>query len=177
MLVCLIAISVAALGCSEHARSATSAAVASVVPVRLWSVHPRYFDRQALTACWREALLAQAVLAGATKGYRRHPQLERFRDSSSPDAVIGAFLSGIANEAEARAYNFDRARILVTAKPIELIPVTTDQLAYEWSHLMAKLARRSPETAERWTAVTVPQPHPLFCVVEGPIARWERPTA
>ncbi|WP_113719471.1 pyrimidine dimer DNA glycosylase/endonuclease V [Arthrobacter dokdonensis] len=23
--------------------------------MRLWSVHPRYFDRQALLACWREA--------------------------------------------------------------------------------------------------------------------------
>jgi len=26
--------------------------------MRLWSVHPRHLDRQGLTACWREALLA-----------------------------------------------------------------------------------------------------------------------
>ena len=48
--------------------------------MRLWSVHPLHLDRQGLTACWREALLAQAVLAGRTRGYRAHPQLERFRE-------------------------------------------------------------------------------------------------
>jgi len=47
--------------------------------VRIWSLHPKYLDRQGLTACWREALLAQAVLNGATRGYTRHPQLVRFR--------------------------------------------------------------------------------------------------
>ncbi|MGB4136662.1 MAG: pyrimidine dimer DNA glycosylase/endonuclease V, partial [Microbacterium sp.] len=47
--------------------------------MRLWSVHPRYLDAKGLVACWREALLAQAVLAGRTRGYARHPQVERFR--------------------------------------------------------------------------------------------------
>jgi hypothetical protein len=152
-------------------------AVDSVVPVRLWSVHPQYFDRQALTACWREALLAQAVLAGATRGYRQHPQLERFRTCASPGAAIGAFLSGVVDEAETRRYNFNRAKILVTTETVELIPVTAGQLAYEWSHLMTKLARRSPQLAARWTGLAVPQPHPLFTVIEGAIASWERPTA
>ena len=31
--------------------------------MRLWSLHPRHLDRQGLTGCWRETLLAQAVLA------------------------------------------------------------------------------------------------------------------
>ena len=47
--------------------------------MRLWTIHPRYLDRQGLTGLWREALLAQAVLAGLTRGYRSHPQLLRFR--------------------------------------------------------------------------------------------------
>jgi hypothetical protein len=47
--------------------------------MRLWTVHPRYLDARGLVAAWREALLAQAVLAGATRGYRHHPQLDRFR--------------------------------------------------------------------------------------------------
>lgn len=58
--------------------------------MRLWSVHPRYFDRQALTACWREALLAQALLIGATNGYRSHPQLERFR---APAYTVGFLIT------------------------------------------------------------------------------------
>jgi hypothetical protein len=47
--------------------------------MRIWSLHPRYLDRQGLTAGWREGLLAQKVLTGTTKGYRNHPQLRRFR--------------------------------------------------------------------------------------------------
>lgn len=51
-------------------------------------MHPRYLDRQGLTSCWREGLLAQKVLTGTTRGYRNHPQLERFR-SVAPDASPG----------------------------------------------------------------------------------------
>lgn len=46
--------------------------------MRLWTLHPEYLDRQGLVALWREAPLAKAVLEGKTRGYRRHPQLERF---------------------------------------------------------------------------------------------------
>ncbi len=38
--------------------------------MRLWSLHPRYLDAKGLVALWREALLARAVLRGATRGYR-----------------------------------------------------------------------------------------------------------
>ena len=51
--------------------------------MRLWSLHPRYLDRQGLLALWREALLARAVLGGRTRGYRNHPQLERFGEARS----------------------------------------------------------------------------------------------
>ncbi|MEO7123061.1 MAG: pyrimidine dimer DNA glycosylase/endonuclease V, partial [Lacisediminihabitans sp.] len=148
----------------------------TLVAMRLWSVHPRYFDRQALTACWREALLAQAVLAGATKGYRQHPQLERFREHPAPEAAVARFLSGIADEADDRGYNFTRNKIGKHAGPVTLIPVTSGQLAYEWAHLKGKLASRSPAVAKLWADLTEPEPHPVFVVVDGPIATWERPS-
>ncbi len=47
--------------------------------MRLWSLHPKYLDRQGLLAVWREGLLAQKVLQGKTKGYKNHPQLKRFQ--------------------------------------------------------------------------------------------------
>jgi len=47
--------------------------------MRLWSLHPAYLDARGLGALWREGLLAQAVLRGKTRGYRSHPQLERWR--------------------------------------------------------------------------------------------------
>jgi hypothetical protein len=56
--------------------------------MRFWSINPSYLDRQGLIALWREALLAQKVLQGATKGYTRHPQLQRFKDCSDPIGAI-----------------------------------------------------------------------------------------
>ena len=50
-------------------------------------------DRQAAT-CWREALLAQAVLAGRTTGYRSHPQLRRFQEAAAPLEAVGAYRRG-----------------------------------------------------------------------------------
>ncbi|HWP85543.1 MAG TPA: pyrimidine dimer DNA glycosylase/endonuclease V, partial [Terriglobia bacterium] len=38
--------------------------------MRLWSLHPSLLDSKGLVALWREALLAQKVLRGETKGYR-----------------------------------------------------------------------------------------------------------
>lgn len=141
--------------------------------MRLWSLHPSQLDRAALVACWREALLAQAVLAGRTRGYQRHPQLERFRAQPDPLAAVGAYLTGLAEEADARGYRFDRSRILSPATPAATITVTDGQLAREWEHLGAKLAVRSPADAERWGS-SAPGPHPLFRVVPGEVASWER---
>jgi hypothetical protein len=145
--------------------------------MRLWSVHPRYLDRQGLTACWREGLLAQAVLAGRTTGYRQHPQLERFRAQTTPLDAIGAYLSAIADEAAARSYRYDRSRIDRPAAPVPTIAVTEGQLAYEWRWLTAKLAGRSPEALAQWASVRTPEPHPSFTVTAGPIESWERPNA
>lgn len=142
--------------------------------MRLWSLHPRHLDRAGLVACWREALLAQAVLAGETKGYRQHPQLERFRDHADPLHVIGGYLTGLADEAVVRGYRFSRDRIRRPGMTGPSLETTAGQLEYEWSHLGDKLVRRSPADAERWRNGT-PTPHPLFTVRPGPIEGWERP--
>lgn len=142
--------------------------------MRIWSVHPRYLDRQALVACWRETLLAQAVLAGRTAGYTRHPQLARFRTAADPLGTIGAYLAAIADEADARGYQFDRGRIDDPSAVVAQVVVTTGQLDLEWAHLMAKLRARSADVAERWGTVDTPDPHPAFRVIPGPVEDWER---
>ncbi|CAG7608444.1 pyrimidine dimer DNA glycosylase/endonuclease V [Leucobacter soli] len=141
--------------------------------MRIWSLHPVHLDRAGLVAGWREALLAQAVLAGRTKGYRHHPQLIRFRETSDPLATIGAYLHGLQREATGRGYRFDETRILAQVGPLALLPVTRGQLDYEWAHLGRKIAARSPGDAERW-ARSRPTPHPIFTVVQGDIESWER---
>lgn len=143
--------------------------------MRLWSLHPSHLDRAALVAGWREALLAQAVLAGRTRGYTRHPQLERFRAAPDPARMVGAYLTGLGEEADARGYRFDRGRIDVPGAADGALSVTTGQLAVEWAHLGAKLAARSPGDHERWSQ-SMPRPHRLFAVVDGEAAPWERAT-
>lgn len=140
--------------------------------MRLWSLHPQYLDTAGLTACWREALLAQAALAGRTRGYTRHPQLNRFRESTDPLGAVAAFLDGIHAEATSRGFSYDATRIDEVARLTDHIDVTRDQLDYELEHLRRKLARRSPERLEQ-LPTSEPTPHPLFRVIDGPIADWE----
>ncbi|MEJ3403428.1 pyrimidine dimer DNA glycosylase/endonuclease V [Rathayibacter sp. YIM 133350] len=145
--------------------------------MRLWSLHPEYLDTQGLTACWREGLLAQKVLAGGTRGYTAHPQLVRFR--AAPAAAIQTYLHAIADEADARGYRFDRSRVSGLRDTSIRIPVTSGQVLYEREHLTAKLRARSPEWLERRLALVTdtPEVHPLFTVVAGDIEAWEVLTA
>lgn len=78
--------------------------------MRLWSIHPKYLDTKGLTALWREALLAQAVISGCTKGYKNHPQLYRFQNCSSPLDSLAFYLQEVQMEAAARGYKFDRKK-------------------------------------------------------------------
>lgn len=142
--------------------------------MRLWSIHPRFLDAQGLVALWREALLAKAVLRGETKGYLNHPQLERFRACSTPLFAINTFLSGIFEESVVRGYSFNHDKVgAVRAKLV--LPVTSGQIEFEWSHLLRKLATRSPEVLGRVRGVSTIECHPLFRVCHGPIESWERP--
>lgn len=146
--------------------------------MRLWSVHPKYLDTKGLLACWREALLAQKVLAGQTEGYRNHPQLQRFRATADPLASIGYFLEYVAQEADARSYNFNRALILHPgiSPAFPPIAVTRGQVAYERKHLLVKLALRDPERCAFLASDEHPILHPLFTPIPGAIEDWERPS-
>ncbi len=141
--------------------------------MRLWSLHPQYLDPQGLVALWREALLAQAVLRGETRGYRHHPQLDRFKDNAAPLAAISLYLKAVHVEAEARGYSFDKSKIKQAHKQVALA-VTSGQMEYEWAHLMAKLKVRNPAHYRRWRETESPAPHPLFEMRAGEVESWER---
>jgi hypothetical protein len=141
--------------------------------MRLWTLHPKYLDPQGLVALWREGLLARAVLRGETRGYRHHPQLARFRAHSAARSAINAYLGAVHAEADARGYSFDRGK-LGPVRAVAPIAVTTGQLAYEWQHLLRKLAKRQPRLYRHWRALAQPEHHPLFTPRDGPIEPWER---
>ena len=141
--------------------------------MRLWSLHPRYLDPQGLVALWREALLARAVLRGQTKGYRHHPQLDRFRAHASPRSAISTYLRAVHAEARVRGYAFDAGKI-GAGRCSERIAVTQGQIVHEWDHLLRKLSKRSPSVYRRWRSVRSPDCHPLMRRYAGGIAEWER---
>lgn len=141
--------------------------------MRLWSVDPALLDRAALIAGWREGLLAQKVLDGRTRGYRSHPQLVRFQSLDEPVGGMVAWLEGLADEADRRGYRFDRTRLLRPGNDTIRIELTDGQLELEWHHLRAKVRDRD---ASWWARIEHAEPaaHPMFTLVAGPVAPWER---
>jgi hypothetical protein len=140
--------------------------------VRLWSLHPSHLDAKGLVALWREALLAQKVLRGLTKGYKRHPQLARFQAHPKPVAALATYLSAVSDDAIRRGYSFD-ARKIVSARTKIKIAVTRGQLAYERGHLLRKLKVRSPKDYAARRNATL-KLHPSFRAIAGGVEDWER---
>jgi hypothetical protein len=124
-----------------------------------------------LVALWREGLLAQKVLRGKTKGYRFHPQLNRFRATKNPIGAIGTYLSAVAEEAKARGYNFNTSKIFSRSRGIR-ISVTAGQLKFERKHLGRKLQTRDPAKARILKNAKL-KTHPMMSVIAGSIEPWE----
>lgn len=143
--------------------------------MRLWSLHPSLLDSKGLVALWREALLAQNVLLGKTKGYKNHPQLYRFKNSDSSIDAISTYLWGVHKEAVKREYNFDSTKIIKKLSDIK-IPVTKGQLEFELEHITQKVALRTPSHLHIINELTdIPQ-HPVFKIVKGDLEFWEKAT-
>ena len=143
--------------------------------MRLWSLHPKYLDTKGLLALWREGLLAQTVLQGKTKGYRHHPQLDRFRAHPSPKAAIKWYLFQVWLESRKRGYSFQKRKVAGALKT-SAMTVTRGQLQYEWGHLRKKLRLRAPALLKLFPAHGLPKPHPSFRVVPGKAEKWEKIT-
>lgn len=143
--------------------------------MRLWSLHPQYLDAKGLVALWREGLLAQKVLEGKTKGYKHHPQLDRFRATSDPVRTIGTYLEHVVAEAERRGYEFDRSKIVKSRRGAgKLLNVTRGQLEFELDHLKHKLKTRDPKKLIEINGQAKLKAHPIFKARAGGKASWER---
>jgi len=147
--------------------------------MRLWSINPSYLDSKGLGGVWREGLLAQAVLLGKTKSWKNHSHILRFKNHEKPVYAIGFYLLKLWEEARKRGYNYDRSKIIKLAKKVKPIEVTKGQLFFEFSLLKERLKRRSQVKFQEIQLFekleTYPSPHhPLFVVIEGGIAPWEK---
>ena len=143
--------------------------------MRLWSLHPSYLDAIGLIALWREGLLARKVLLGQTKGYTRHPQLIRFRETENPIQTIDAYLKTVHGESVRRGYNFDLNKISpCECQPFPRLLLPDKQLEYEFHHLLNKLQKRSPLQYSLLYQTTTIFPHPLFQVIRSDVSIWEK---
>ena len=142
--------------------------------MRLWSLDPKYLDRAGLLAVWRESLLAKKVLEGKTKGYKNHPQLERFKNNSDFLNQINHYLNGIFQEAKNRNYNFNQKKISLLKPLRKRIKVSSGQLVYEFQHLLKKLKIRDRKKYQELKKIKKAKAHFLFSVVSGPVAKWEK---
>ena len=127
-----------------------------------------------LGAQWREGLLAQKVIQGKTKGWRNHPQLNRFKEHCKPLEAVGYYLLEIHLESRHRGYNYNFSKILKPVESVEKICLNSGQLRYEYDILQERLRDRSPEKYRENLGITEITPHPLFMPREGPPETWEK---
>jgi hypothetical protein len=130
-------------------------------------------DAKGLVALWREGLLARKILLGQTRGYRRHPQLNRFKAQANPVRAIDGYLWAVHQESVLRGYHFESRKLGPKPRGVTL-PVTKGQLCYEFKHLLRKLKQRDKDHYRRIASEETPQPHPFFKVVPGEVEEWER---
>jgi len=129
-----------------------------------------------------------ALQRGEKHGYYNHPQLDRFKYVSSdayfPDQVrqakIDYYLQVVYEESLERGYDFnERAFDTKTTEDLweHSVPVTNGQLDFEYIHLAEKLEER--DSIEKVDLIDSGDGrfldlHPLFYMVNGPKAEWER---
>jgi hypothetical protein len=144
------------------------------VQMRIWSLHPKYLDSKGAVAMWREGLLARKVLLGQTKGYTNHPQLNRFKSSSKPIALLDNILFELADYFN-NTYNFKFDMNKIECNEIvDPLTVSICQLNYEFWHLQNKLFLRSRHQFFKNLNDSQIQPNQIFNIVGGPIADWEK---
>jgi hypothetical protein len=141
--------------------------------MRIWSLHPKYLDPIGLVALWRETLLAKHVLEGKSKGYNKHPQLERFKRSVKPLDSINQYLSIVFQNAIERGYNFNKDKINWKIEPVKMT-VTKGQLKFEINHLLVKLKARNINKYEELKNNKIFDVNPIFDIVDGDIENWEK---
>jgi hypothetical protein len=143
--------------------------------MRLWSFRPKYLNGQYLGAVWHEGISkAQTGLQGGR--YENHSQLQRFKSTDiAPMMLLAQYLHHIWWESFGRGYNYDSSKIIgpLPVKVIKLL-VTDKQLTYEWQHYLNKIKDKDPEWHDKLRGIKLPDPHPMFYMVQGEIEDWER---
>ena len=114
--------------------------------MRLWTIHPKYLDRQGLVALWREGIGALRELERPVErksNYYKHPQLTPFKNSSQSIPFLKQYLFYVYLEAVNRGYKFNLTKLNMTKYDMKCgIELSTKQIKFEYVHLKDKLMNR-----------------------------------
>lgn len=149
--------------------------------MRLWSLHPRFLDRQGLLGQWREALQAANALRDPhhSSNVCHARQLQRFKAALHPLDCLSTFLHAVADEMLVRGYKPNLSLIPYSTIDLqkEMIPVTQGQVDYEIQFLRQKLLQRNPPLVPNLDKIRdfmFNQLNPVFFEVGGEIEPWEK---
>lgn len=116
------------------------------------------------------------VMRGETRGYTRHPQVLRWNGNYQ---LLTEYMQGVRIEMRLRGWkpkalpDLDLPDLDVQARSVA--DLSSGQLEYETNWLRFKLADRGDASCRCLLDTRKPtDPHPMFKIVPGPIADWER---
>lgn len=147
--------------------------------MRLYSFHPKYLDNVGLSRQINEGVLGLKALSGQQKMWQNHPQLDRFKKMTGlhPQKTYQLYMLPVIHEWRIRKLA-GISVMLPEPKPTpKLMNVTIEQIKYEWIHYINKLCsqkNRDLELGKRLNLIPVPDPHPLFEIIDGEIEQWEK---
>lgn len=128
----------------------------------LWTVHPKYLDKQGLIALWREGLLAQKSLNGELDIELNNQVWQQFKNSENPLKAIGTYLSFIASEGARRGYKLGHEKIIYPNFDDNKFDIRPQDLIFEMKHLRDKLKLRDKNKWHEVNQVEQVEPNPAF---------------
>ena len=99
---------------------------------------------------------------GKTKGWRNHPQLDRFKAHPQPVSAIGFYLHYIYEEGERRGYKFQKEKIYQDSVSTPVIKVSRGFVLVEFQQLKQKMKTRDRARYKELLKVKEIDLHPLF---------------
>lgn len=130
--------------------------------MNLWSIHPKYLDKQGLIVLWREALQAQKELAEEADLKTANPLLQEFQKNSNPVKAIGSYLSMIASEGARQGYKLNHEKILCPNFDSEFIKAKEEQVIFEMDFLKEKLKMRDVQKYKELKKAKIVEMNPVF---------------
>lgn len=131
--------------------------------MKLWSIHPKYLDKDTLFSCWEEALKVKTIIENRSR--ESNLQVSKFKQCDNPLAQINTYLYYLLQEALKRGYKLDSSKIsfglTIFSKKIVIPRIQAD---FEFNILLKTMKSKNQKQNRRFKSLKNIEPHPLFKV-------------